>query len=78
LTALVQRGALGRHRLRANACANDPSLRNVPDKTAASNELACGRDMDWQADRLSAIAAELEKKRKATANTALLCILSSA
>jgi len=78
LIALVQTGTVRRHRLRANACANGRSLRSVSGKTAVSHELACVRGMDWQADRLSASAAALEKRRKATTNTALLCILSSA
>ena len=61
MIALVQRGAFRRHRLRANACAKGPSLRSVPGKTAVSHELACCRGMDWQADRLSASAAALER-----------------
>jgi len=36
----------------------------VPGKAAVSHELACGRGVDSQADRLSASAAALEKKKE--------------
>jgi len=64
LIALVQTGALRRHRLRADGCLNGPSLRSVAGKTAVSHELTCDRGMAWQADRLSASAAALERRRK--------------